>query len=52
LDSVYYLRSPMSGMNELGVERLCVFGMPPVEMVSLAADLGCTCVGIGLQAMR
>lgn len=39
-------------MNELGIERLCVFGMNPVEFVHLAADLHCTCVGIGLQAMR
>src|ERR1700722_781052 len=26
--------------------------MNPVEFVNLAADLQCTCVGIGLQAMR
>ena len=39
-------------INELGVERLCLFGMPPVEHVSLAADLGCTGIGIGLEAMR
>jgi sugar phosphate isomerase/epimerase len=39
-------------MNELGLERLCVFGMPPVELVSLAADLGCSCVGIGLAPMQ
>lgn len=36
----------------LGIERLCVFGMPPVEFVELAADLGCGCIGIGLQPMR
>ena len=39
-------------MDRLGVERLCVFGMPPVEFVSLAADLGCGFVGIGLTPMR
>lgn len=39
-------------MNELGIERLCVFGMPPVAFVTLAADLGCTCIGIGLTPMR
>lgn len=39
-------------MNELGIERLCVFGMPPVEFVDLAADLGCSCIGIGLTPMR
>lgn len=38
-------------MHELGIERLCTFGMPPVEMVNLAADLGCRHVGIGQTAM-
>lgn len=36
----------------LGVERLCVFGMPPVEFVELAGDLGCQHIGIGLRPMR
>lgn len=35
-------------MKPLGIERLGTFGMPPVEFVTLAADLGCTSVGIGL----
>jgi sugar phosphate isomerase/epimerase len=35
-------------MNELGIERLGLFGMPPAQLVALAADLGCQCVGIGL----
>jgi sugar phosphate isomerase/epimerase len=39
-------------VNELGIERLCVFGMNPVEFVGLAADLHCSCIGIGLKAMR
>lgn len=39
-------------MNALGIERLCVFGMPPVEFVELAADLGCDCVGVGLAPTR
>lgn len=39
-------------MNELGIERLCVFGMPPVPFVALAAELGCSCIGIGLTASR
>jgi sugar phosphate isomerase/epimerase len=39
-------------MNALGIERLCVFGMPPVEMVTLAADLGCSGIGIGLTPIR
>lgn len=39
-------------MNRLGVERLCVFGMPPVEFVRLAAGLGCGFIGVGLTPMR
>jgi sugar phosphate isomerase/epimerase len=39
-------------MNRLGIERLCVFGMGPVEMVTLAADLGCAGIGIALTPMR
>jgi sugar phosphate isomerase/epimerase len=35
-------------MNQLGIERLGLFGMPPPQIVTLAADLGCQCVGIGL----
>lgn len=36
-------------MNRLGIERLGVFDMPPVEFVQLAAELGCGWVGIGLS---
>jgi sugar phosphate isomerase/epimerase len=36
-------------MNRLGIERLSVFGMPPVEFIELAADLGCGWVGMGLS---
>lgn len=39
-------------MNDLGIERLCLFGMPPTEHVALASSLGCRFIGIGLQAMR
>lgn len=39
-------------MSRIGVERLCVFGMPPVEFVRLAAQLDCRFVGIGLTPMR
>jgi sugar phosphate isomerase/epimerase len=39
-------------MRALGIERLCVFGMPPVEFIALARQLGCGFVGIGLAAMR
>lgn len=35
--------------SRLGIERLSVFGMPPVEFVELAADLGCEWVGMSLS---
>jgi sugar phosphate isomerase/epimerase len=35
-------------MNELGIDRLGTFGMPPAPFAALAADLGCSRVGIGL----
>ncbi|MEO6718125.1 MAG: TIM barrel protein [Novosphingobium sp.] len=38
-------------MNRLGIDRLSTFGMPPVEFVDLAADLGCGQVGIALAPM-
>ncbi len=36
-------------MNRLGIEFLSVFGMPPVELVELAADLGCAHISMGLS---
>lgn len=36
-------------MNPLGIDRLGLFGMPPVDHVRLAADLDCASVGIGLS---
>jgi sugar phosphate isomerase/epimerase len=35
-------------MERLGIEFLSVFGMPPVEFVNLAADLGCRYISSGL----
>ncbi len=35
-------------MDRLGVEMLCVFGMPPVEYVHLVADLGCRYITTGV----
>lgn len=35
-------------MNALGIERLGLFGMPPAQIIALAAELRCECVGIGL----
>lgn len=39
-------------MDRLGIERLCVFGMPPVSFVELAASLDCRHIGTGLVAQR
>jgi sugar phosphate isomerase/epimerase len=39
-------------MDRVGIERLCVFGMPPVPFVQLAASLDCRHIGIGLTPMR
>jgi len=36
-------------MSNLGIEFISVFGMPPVEFVNLAADLGCSHISTGLQ---
>jgi sugar phosphate isomerase/epimerase len=35
-------------MERIGIERLCVFGLPPVQFVDLAADLGCPYIATGL----
>ena len=36
-------------MNRLGIESISVFGLPPVEYVNLAADLGCAHISMGLS---
>lgn len=36
-------------LHPLGIELLTVFGMNPVEHVTLAADLGCSAVSMGLE---
>jgi len=33
----------------IGIEFISVLGLPPVEFVELAADLGCRCIGIALE---
>ena len=38
-------------MNRLGIETLSAFGLPPVEYVTLAADLGCAHISTGLTQM-
>jgi sugar phosphate isomerase/epimerase len=38
-------------VNPLGIERLCMFDMPPVPFIELAAELGCPNVGLGLTSM-
>ena len=49
-------RAPMAAagheMRPLGIERLCVFGMPPVEFVDFAAALDCRFIGVALTPMR
>jgi sugar phosphate isomerase/epimerase len=42
----------MDDIDRVGIERLCVFAMPPVEFVNLVADLDCQWIGIGLEPMR
>src|SRR5262245_31146217 len=37
-------------VERLGIELLSVFGLPPVEFVNLAADLGCRYISSGLSA--
>lgn len=37
-------------MDRLGIEFLSVFGLPPVEFVHLAADLGCRHISSGLTS--
>lgn len=36
--------------HQLGIEHLSVFGLPPVEFVTLVADLGCQHLATGLGA--
>ena len=38
-------------MRTIGIEFISVFGLPPVEFVNLAADLGCASIGIGLAPL-
>jgi sugar phosphate isomerase/epimerase len=36
-------------MNRLGIETISAFGLPPVQYVDLAADMGCAHISIGLS---
>ncbi len=38
-------------MNRLGIEMLTLLGMPPVEHVKLAAELGCVSISTGLTSL-
>jgi sugar phosphate isomerase/epimerase len=38
-------------MGRLGIENLSVFGLPPVDFIALAADLGCNCISAGLTGL-
>jgi sugar phosphate isomerase/epimerase len=37
--------------GRLGIEQLSVFGLPPVDFINLAADLGCDCISAGLTGL-
>jgi sugar phosphate isomerase/epimerase len=37
--------------HRLGIEQLSAFGLPPVEFVHLAANLGCQCISAGLVGL-
>lgn len=39
-------------MNRLGLEMLTLLGMPPVEHVMLAAELGCASISTGMSGLR
>jgi len=39
-------------MNRLGIETISAFGLPPVEYVRLAADLGCAHISTGLTQVH
>jgi sugar phosphate isomerase/epimerase len=39
-------------MRDLGIEFISVFGLPPVEFVHLAADLGCRYISTSLTGAR
>lgn len=38
-------------MDRIGIEFITVFGLPPVEFVHLAADVGCQQIGLALAPM-
>ena len=38
-------------MDRIGIEFLSVFGLPPVDFVNLAADLGCHYISTGLTSI-
>jgi sugar phosphate isomerase/epimerase len=38
-------------IRKIGIERLCVFGLPPVQFVDLAADLQCHHIATALTPM-
>ena len=38
-------------MNRIGIDALSVFGLPPVDYVNLAADLGCPTVSMGMAGV-
>jgi sugar phosphate isomerase/epimerase len=47
----YYL-SMANHRDRIGIEFISVFGLPPVEFVGLAADLGCRHIGVAVIPIR
>lgn len=37
--------------DRLGIGMLSVFGLPPIELVNLTADLGCRYMSVAMQGM-
>lgn len=44
-------RSASDAEDRIGIEFVSVFGLPPVDFVALAADLGCRHIGLALAPM-
>lgn len=43
--------TPTGRPDRLGIGMLSVFGLPPIELVDLAADLGCRHISVAVQGM-
>lgn len=43
--------TPAGHQDRLGIGMLSVFGLPPIELVDLAAELGCRHISVAVQGM-